>query len=82
MCNLITGVHTRIGPTGTHQVNRMIGHSGHRFGQLILDRSHTGFLKLPAVKLPAIVLKSQSYAAIANGFIRRQCLRFLKQWIS
>jgi hypothetical protein len=82
MGNLVTGMHPGIGPTGAHQIHRMIGNFCHSPVQLILDSPDTGLLELPAVKIPAIILKRESYPAIANGFIRRQCLRFLKQGIS
>lgn len=79
MGNLITGMHTGIGPTGAHQVNGMIGNSGYSPVQLIFHRPDTGLLELPSMKMPAIIFKGESYTPITNGFIRRQCLRFLKQ---
>jgi hypothetical protein len=57
----------------------VIGHFRHCLGQLRLNRAHTAFLELPAVKSTAIVFKDEGYPAIADGIICCQGLRGKKQ---
>jgi len=82
MRDLITGVHACVGAARAHQVDRVIGNLGHGLAELGFHRSHAGFLELPTMEIPAVVLEGQRYPAFANGFVRRQCLRLLKQWSS
>lgn len=79
MSDLETGVHSGIGSTSTHQIDRMIRHLCHCFGQLSLDRPNATFLMLPAVKTATIVFKNDHDPAVADRIVCGQRLRLEKQ---
>ena len=70
MRHLKTGVHPGICPAGTHQINRVISHSRDRPAKLRLDRSDTGFLELPTMKITPVVFEYKGYTAIADRLVR------------
>ena len=79
MSNLETGVHSGVGSTRTNQIDRVIRHLCHCFGQLSLDRSDAAFLMLPAVKAATIILKYDHDPAVADRIVCGQRLRLKKQ---
>lgn len=79
MRNLIAGMNGSIGPTGTHQIDRVIRYTGYGTIQLGFNRAHARFLELPAMKRPAIVFQCQNDATVANGIVRGKRLGVQEQ---
>ena len=79
MGNLITGMNAGIGAACANQVNRMIRNPRNRSGQFRFNRADAGFLKLPAMEVPAIVFESKGNAPCPDGVIRSKLLGFEKQ---
>jgi len=79
MGNLITGMNAGIGAACANQVNLMICNTRNRSGQFRFNRADAGFLKLPAVEVPAIVFESKGNATCSDGVIRGELLGLEKQ---
>ena len=77
--NLIAGMNTGIGSSGTNQINWMIRHFCDSRGQIRLHRAHSRLLLLPAVKVAPIVFERNADPAVPNFNIRGELLRFEEQ---